>query len=199
MLLNIVLAASMVRVGFSLPQQQAAAPAPIPTFLPEPQGTPPNFRLIEWHEESAHAQDHWTSCWNDDLTPAPVAPTWANDMQTCLDGYNRTDWSGNDCGGVGWYKATIKYENPQDCFHACQGCFEWLIHENSTKGYCWTVHGATPPNFGGDMGNALYAGVHVQKLSRGATQPGIWISCLSMSTARISDRIANNETVAATV
>jgi hypothetical protein len=151
MLSNIFIVASLVALGSTLPQAPAPAvdPASIPTALPVPAGTPPNFRLIEWHEEPAHAKDHWTTCWNEDLTPTPKAPTWQGDMQNCLNGYDRTDFDGQDCGGVGWFKAFHTYDNPQNCFDACKGCMEWFIDGNSTKGYCWTVHGGTPPNWSG--------------------------------------------------
>lgn len=88
MLFNLVLVASLVTLGSTLPQAPAPAvdPASIPTAMPVPAGTPPNFRLIEWYEVPAHANDHWTTCWNDDLTPNPKAPTWQGDMQNCLNG-----------------------------------------------------------------------------------------------------------------
>lgn len=151
MLFLIIPFASIVALASTLPQAPAPAidPASIPSFLPVPAGTPPNFRLLEWHDTPAHAGDHWTSCWNDDLTPPPPAPGWQRDMQACLNGYDRADFEGQDCGGVGWYKASHTYQNPQNCFDACRGCMEWLIGGNSTKGECWTVHGATPPNWGG--------------------------------------------------
>lgn len=152
MLFNIFLVGAMATLGSSLPQAPAAAapgPVPLPSFLPVRPDTPPNFRLLEHHSESAHNQDHYTSCWNDDLAHTRKEPDWQTNMLKCLDQYNAPNWDGQDCGGVGWFKASISYQNPQDCYNACKGCMDWFIDSNSTNGYCWNVHGPVTVNWGG--------------------------------------------------
>lgn len=161
MLFNIFVISTMAALASASPQAipppaqaTATGPAPVPSTLGVEVGTPANFRLIENHVETANIKNHWTSCWDDDIEPGPKDANWQGDMLKCLDQYKRPDWEGQDCGGVGWYKATIGgYQNPQNCFDACRGCFNWFIDNNSTKGYCWTVHGDTQPNY---VGGAPY-------------------------------------------
>ncbi|KAI4138534.1 MAG: hypothetical protein L6R39_006739 [Caloplaca ligustica] len=154
MLFNSFIVGTMLALASALPQAPlpptATGPAPVPSSLGGVPGTSPNFRLIESHHETAASKNHFTNCWNGDMTPTPKDPNWQGDMLKCLDQYDRPDWDGQDCGGVGWFKAKIgDYQNPQNCFDACRGCFNWFIDNNSTNGYCWTVHGDTEPNWTG--------------------------------------------------
>ncbi|KAI4243966.1 MAG: hypothetical protein L6R40_003177 [Gallowayella cf. fulva] len=112
----------------------AVDPRLIPDALPVPKGSSPNLRLIEHHSETEHRKDYFTSCWNQDMHPTPKDQAWTDSMQTCLDGYDFDNFDGAVCGAAGWYKASIHYENPHDCYHACAPCMEWFFDRNSTKG-----------------------------------------------------------------
>lgn len=143
----------MATLGSTLPQ----APVPLtpdkvpglPTCLGVPQGVSEDFCLVEFYNPAAKADVHFTTCYNQDASPTPKPTNWWGDMQKCLDGYGGPNWEGQECGGVGWYKAYHTYDNPQNCSSACSPCMEWFISQNSTSGSCWDVFGATTPNYDG--------------------------------------------------
>ncbi|KAL8669207.1 MAG: hypothetical protein Q9168_006196 [Polycauliona sp. 1 TL-2023] len=153
MLLNIFLIAAMATLAASdlqpliLPNDTITLPQ-IPTFVHEQKGDKPNFKLVTYEPKD----NHFTSCWMNDLPSTPREPniTWQSEMMGCLNQYNVYNWDGQVCGGVGWFKAKLgNYENPQNCWNACQGCINWFINSSSTDGYCWTVHAPIEPNWNG--------------------------------------------------
>ncbi|CAO1596985.1 hypothetical protein XANCAGTX0491_000812 [Xanthoria calcicola] len=160
MLYNIFLISTMATIASTLPQAPAAAvagPAPLPAFVPPSRGQRPNFNLIESEYEPKH--NYFTSCWNTDLPSTPKEPNleWQTTMAKCLEQYDVPNWDGQDCGGVGWFKAQNGgYQNPQHCFHACKGCINWSINSSSTDGYCWTIHEAINPNYAGGAPNSVH-------------------------------------------
>ncbi|KAL8738178.1 MAG: hypothetical protein Q9181_000991 [Wetmoreana brouardii] len=151
MLFDILILATMATLGSALPQAPAQIPAQssLPKCLSAPSGVSDDFCLVEYYNPEEKVKVHFTTCYNQDTSPAPKAPNWAGDMQKCLEGYNGPNWDGQDCGGVGWYKASHTYDNPQNCYDACHPCMEWFISKGSTSGSCWDVFGATTPNYDG--------------------------------------------------
>ncbi|CAL8581692.1 hypothetical protein XPA_007377 [Xanthoria parietina] len=150
-------AATLATLGCALPQAPPTGdvvdPSLIPKALPVLPGAAKNFRLIEYHTETEHTKDYWTSCWNKDLSPSgpTLAPGWTGGMQKCLDGYNVDSWDGTTCGGSGWFKGPNgPYKNPLHCYHACAPCMEWFISQKSSSGICWSVHGGITPNYNMD-------------------------------------------------
>lgn len=156
MLLNILIAAAIAKLGFSLPQPEAAPTTPVvPTCLGTPPGVSPEFCLLEF--DRTPATGHFTQCYNEDANATPQPPAWNQTMQKCLDGYNAPDdWQGQDCNGVGWYKGRKAWKDSQACWRACSPCIEWLISKGSAKGNCWSVYGSgTTPSYNSEAPYAV--------------------------------------------
>ncbi len=57
-------------------------------------------------------------------------------LHTCLSNYRTDNWDGEYCGGVGWFKGSMFYDNPQDCYDACVGCISGAIDSGATDVQC---------------------------------------------------------------
>ncbi|KAI9823897.1 MAG: hypothetical protein M1832_002215 [Thelocarpon impressellum] len=62
----------------------------------------------------------------------------ATEMQGCNRRYRtgKDGWSGQVCGGLGWFKGGNAYENADNCFDACQACLLGAIARNATSVQC---------------------------------------------------------------
>jgi hypothetical protein len=57
-------------------------------------------------------------------------------LYTCLDNYHNGNWNGEECGGYGWFKGGISYQDPDNCYDACKTCIENSINSFASSMKC---------------------------------------------------------------
>jgi hypothetical protein len=57
-------------------------------------------------------------------------------LYKCLATFNNHNWGGMECGGRGWFKGGSAYQNPDNCYDACQNCIYSAIGSFASSVEC---------------------------------------------------------------
>ncbi|KAI0334984.1 hypothetical protein GY45DRAFT_970717 [Cubamyces sp. BRFM 1775] len=57
-------------------------------------------------------------------------------LHNCLTNYRWDNWSGQDCGGRGWFKGSHNYKSPTNCYDACAGLLVQAINQGASDVEC---------------------------------------------------------------